>query len=417
MKKTHLAAAITTALVSCASISAQAGFFEDSKGSLTLRNFYFDRDFREGSGVSTGQAWVQGFILRMDSGYTEGPVGFGLSLVGNAGFKLDSGPGRVGSSLLPVSATDREPEDSYGELGVTGRMKIGETELQAGTVTPILPVILPVPSRLFSPTFRGSYLRSKDIDNLTLHLGHVDRMNVRDSTNYEPLRVNGPFGRYNEAAESNAFSFGGLDYQWTPELTTSYFHATMKEIYQQDYLGAIYTLPIGEGKLKTDIRLFDSREDGDARAGKVDNQSAGVMLTWMQGAHKLGGGYMQQSGDTAQPFIHRIDVHVHSEGALTSDFVNPHEKTWQLRYDYDFAGVGVPGLTGMLRYIDGSDIELPWLAGKGWEKERDIELAYAVQSGPVKGMRLSLRHAINSNNYLRDITETRVNIDYTLALW
>lgn len=165
MHKNSLAAAIALAMLPCVPALA-GGFVDDSKASLTLRNFYFDRDFRSGSGVSQAQAWAQGFILRMDSGYSEGPVGFGLNLTGTAGFKLDSGPGRVGSSLLPVDPQTREPADNYAELGLTAKARMAASELQVGTLSPLLPVILPVPSRLFAPTFRGGYLRSQDIDRL-----------------------------------------------------------------------------------------------------------------------------------------------------------------------------------------------------------------------------------------------------------
>jgi len=411
------------ALIASAILGAQAGlvqaagFVEDSKGTLTLRNFYFDRDFRDGRGVSQAQAWAQGFILRMDSGYTEGPVGFGLNLLGTAGFKLDSGPGRVGTSLLPVDPQTKEPADNYSELGLTFKAKVSASELQVGTLSPILPVILPVQTRLFAPTFRGGYLRSQDIDKLTLHAGHIDRMNMRDSTNYQPLRVNGPFGRFNETAESNSFDFVGGDYRWSDSLTTSYFHAELDEIYKQDYFGLIHYLALDGAKLKSDLRYFNSREDGAARAGEVDNQNVGLMLTYLRGGHSLGVGYMQQMGATAMPYLHRIDVHVHSEGAMTSEFVNPDERTWQARYDYDFAALGAPGLRGMLRYIHGDNIELPGVNHRASEIERDVELAYVVQSGPLKNLGLRWRYASNRNDYFRDIDETRVNIDYTLALW
>ncbi len=416
MHKNSLAAAIALAMLPCVPALA-GGFVDDSKASLTLRNFYFDRDFRSGSGVSQAQAWAQGFILRMDSGYSDGPVGFGLNLTGTAGFKLDSGPGRVGSSLLPVDPQTREPADNYAELGLTAKARMAASELQVGTLSPLLPVILPVPSRLFAPTFRGGYLRSQDIDRLTLHAGHIDRMNMRDSTNYQPLRVNGPFGRFNEAAESNSFAFAGGDYRWSDSLTTSYFYAQLDEIYQQHYFGLTHFQPLGGGKLKSDLRYFNSGEDGAARAGVVDNQSLGLMLSWLRGSHTLGAGYMQQSGASAQPFLHRVDVHVHSEGALTSDFVNPDERTWQARYDYDFTALGVPGLRGMLRYLHGDNIELPGVAQRASEIERDVELAYAVQSGPLKNLSLRWRYASNRNDYFRDIDETRVNLDYTVSLW
>ncbi|HBP2721284.1 TPA: OprD family porin, partial [Pseudomonas aeruginosa] len=51
---------------------AQADLVEDSHASLELRNFYFNRDFRqEGASQSKAEEWAQGFLLRYESGYTE----------------------------------------------------------------------------------------------------------------------------------------------------------------------------------------------------------------------------------------------------------------------------------------------------------------------------------------------------------
>ncbi len=51
----------------------------------------------------------------------------------------------------------------------------------------------------------------------------------------------------------------------------------------------------------------------------------------------------------------------HQRGTLANDsynssYDNAQEKSWQLRHDYNFAAVGVPGLTLMNRYISGSNV-------------------------------------------------------------
>ena len=77
---------------------ALADFFADSKAGLLIRNYYYNRDFRQEGGSSTGQShadeWAQGFILNYESGFTEGALGFGIDAVGMWGIRLDSSPGR-----------------------------------------------------------------------------------------------------------------------------------------------------------------------------------------------------------------------------------------------------------------------------------------------------------------------------------
>lgn len=412
-KTRHLAGLLPLALTG----GAQADFFQDSHASLQLRNFYFDRDFTSGPGQSQAQEWAQGFILRMNSGFTEGAVGFALDAQGMTGFKLDSGAGRSGTGLLPLNTANGQPGDEYAELGLTAKARYGASELHIGTLQPMLPVILAVPSRLFPPTFRGTYLRSQEIDRLTLHAGHIERINLRNSTNTESMRISSPNRRFNSAAESNAFDFVGADYGFSERLTGSYYHARLSNLYQQHYAGLVHHLPLGGGKLKTDLRYFDSRKDGAAKAGNVDNRTYNAMFTYQRLGHSLGMGYMQLTGATALPYLAGTDVNVNTEGALTSEFVNPNERVWQLRYDYDFAALGVPGLRAMWRYIKGEQIQLPGTGDSAQERERGLELSYVVQSGRFSGLGLRVRQASNRNDFSREFDETRVNIDYTLALW
>src|SRR5690606_26167963 len=74
----------------------QAAFIEDTKAGLELRNFYMNRDFRHtpSGGKNKADEWAQGFLLRIESGYTEGTVGFGVDALGLLGVKLDSSPDR-----------------------------------------------------------------------------------------------------------------------------------------------------------------------------------------------------------------------------------------------------------------------------------------------------------------------------------
>jgi hypothetical protein len=83
--------------------SPTPAFFEDSKATVELRNFYMNHDFRQdGASQSKRDEWAQGFLLNYQSGFTEGPIGFGVDALGLLGLKLDSGPDRQGTGLLPV---------------------------------------------------------------------------------------------------------------------------------------------------------------------------------------------------------------------------------------------------------------------------------------------------------------------------
>jgi len=407
-------------LTACSIISSalQANdFISDSSAKLALRNFYYDRDYRDGSGQSQAQEWAQGIIFNYTSGFTEGPIGFGLNAVGMLGLKLDSGPGRTGTGILAYNTSSHEVEDDYSKFGLAAKARYSKTELQIGTLQPLMPVLLATTMRLFPPLLRGSYLTSKEVDGLTLHVAHLDRIKYRDSTDYEPMAIASPNRRFKAGATSNDLNIIGFDYNWSKTLTTRYYHATLSDLYQQDYLDFVHYLDLGHSRIKSDVRYFNSRGDGSRKAGAVDNQTLSSMFTWLTGGHSLGFGYMQLNGSTALPYVSGTSVNVNTEGALVSEFVNPNERVMQVRYDYDFAALGVPGLRGMWRYIKGDHIKLPNDTFGNSERERGVELSYVIQSGALKDVVFRVRQADYDSDFARNVGELRVNIDYNIAIW
>ncbi|MNC72202.1 Porin-like protein NicP precursor [compost metagenome] len=86
----------------------------------------------------------------------------------------------------------------------------------------------------------------------------------------------------------------------------------------------------------------------------------------------------------------------------------------QARYDIDFAGLGVPGLTAFARYVHGEDFEVKGQPGKEWE--RNIDVSYVIQSGPLKNLALRLRNVEIQGDATGRRDENRAIISYTFAL-
>ena len=107
--------------------AAESGFLAGFSATLQARNYYFSRDFSDirGPEQSRAEEWAQGFILNVRSGYTAGPVGFGLDAIGTLGIKLDSSPDRVNTGLLPVQEDGRAADD-YSRLGVAVKMRLSK---------------------------------------------------------------------------------------------------------------------------------------------------------------------------------------------------------------------------------------------------------------------------------------------------
>jgi feruloyl esterase len=401
------------------SAPASAELLDDSKAALDARNFYMNRDFRQsGAKQAKAEEWAQGFMLRFESGYTEGPIGVGFDAIGLLGIKLDSSPDRVGTGILK---SDREApkraQDEYGEVGLTAKLRASNSTLKLGTLQPVLPALMRNDSRLLPQTFRGAWLSSNEIEGLSLDLGRIDRVNLRDSSDNEEMTVFNA-GKRNivlgSAKTSDEFLFAGGRYQWTPELSTSYYYGGLDGIYKQHLVNLVHQLPLAEGQsFKSDIRYARSSDDGGSN---VDNDAYGALFTYRLGGNGFTAGYQQLSGDTGFAYVSGADNALVNLVQI-NDFGNQDEHSWQLRYDFDFAALGVPGLTFMTRYLSGDNVDrgAGLSEGKTWERNTDI--AYVVQSGPLKNLGFKWRNATTRSNIGSDLDENRVIVSYSLPLW
>ena len=409
------AIASALALAGVAPIS-QAAFFEDSTATFETRNMYFNRDFRDGTSAqqSKRDEWAQGFIVNFESGYTDGTVGFGLDALGMLGIKLDSSPDRTDTGLLPTH-DDGKAADEYSKLGLTGKVKVSQSELKIGTLIPELPTLQPNDGRILPQTFEGGLLTSKEIKGLTFTGGRLDKAKDRNDTNWEDLALNNKNGRFGGSFSADNLDLAGLDYQFTDRLTGSYHFAQLDDIYRQHFIGLLATQPWGPGTFGADLRLAVSDDAGAAKAGNIDNTTVNGMLSYALGGHKVSAAWQQLSGDSAFPYIDGADPYLVNFVQI-NDFANADERSWQARYDYNFAALGVPGLTFMTRYISGDNVSRA-AGGEGKEWERDTEMKYVVQSGPLKNVAVRLRNATFRSNFARDADEVRLLVSYSVALW
>ncbi len=434
---------LAVALGVVAQQASAAGFVEDSKATLGLRNFYINQDTRNAD-ANTQEEWGQGFQFNYTSGFTDGTVGFGVDALGLLGVKLDSGRGRhgnpdsskYGGSVFPTDENGRAVDD-FSSLGLTGKVRISKTEARVGTLQPKLPVVTFNDGRLLPQTFEGGQITSAEIDNLTLIGGQLEHAKGRNSSNNEGLSIGGA-NNAETGQFSNKFYYGGGDYKVGKDLLAQYYYGNLEDFYQQHFLGLIHSWAIGPGALKTDLRYFRSDSDGkngsaagraegyrssgywkagDADRGEVDNATWSALFTYSLAGHALSAGYQQVEGDSNFPFLNQGDG---ATAYLITDrqigkFISAGERTWLAEYTYDFAGFGVPGLKATVTYLSGDNIDSANGEKKEWE--RDIRLDYVLQEGAFKGLGVSWRNAtLRGNTSTADQDENRLILSYSLPI-
>jgi hypothetical protein len=419
-------ASLMLATLCCASHSAvHAGFLDDGKGSLELRNFYFDRDFHGDSATqSRRDEWAQGFMLKLQSGFTPGPVGFGLDAVGMLGIKLDSSPDRSGTGLLPRGA-DKRAVDEYSKVVGTIKAKFSQTEGRVGGLSPLLPLLASNYSRLFPQWFNGAQVVSKDLDNFTFTFLEVDSTKLRDSTDFEDLTAMAQQGAYSTTVTSDRLYYAGVDYQPLKNLTLSLHTSQLEDLFQRNFAGFKYKAGVGPGEAFTEWRYFSAKDQGRDLLGKVDNRTLSTNFGYSIKGHTFSGGYQKVSGDTAYAYMGGTDTYLFSEQQI-STFALANERVWMTRYDYDFAALGVPGLTFNVRYVKGDQVDPANISSvkaralrasgeEGEEWERTTDLSYVVQSGTFKNVSLRWRNATMRSNFADAADENRIIVGYTFA--
>jgi hypothetical protein len=389
-----------------------AGFLEDASANLNLRNFYINRNFTNPA-YPQGKAeeWTQNFILDARSGFTQGPVGFGVDALGLLSVKLDGGKGTGGTQLLPIGS-DGRPADDFGRLAVAGKMKVSKTEVKVGEWMPVLPILRSDDGRSLPQTFQGGQVTSQELAGLSLYGGQFRQNSPRNDASMEDMFMQGK-----TAFTSDRFNFVGGEYSFNDKRTMiGVWNAQLKDIYQQQYLQIVHSQPLGDWTLGANLGYFWGSEDGSARAGDLDNRTASALLSAKYGGSTFYVGLQKLTGDDAWMRVNGTSGGTLANDSYNSSYDSAREKSWQLRHDYNFVALGVPGLTLMNRYISGDNIHTGTVTdGKEWGRES--ELAYTVQSGPLKSFNVKWRNSSIRRDYsTNEFDENRLIISYPLSL-
>ncbi|MGJ7514815.1 OprD family porin [Pseudomonas baetica] len=439
-----VAAAASTQMATAAPfVSDQAeakGIVEDSSLNLLVRNYYFNRDNKDGS--NDQKDWTQGIWGNFSSGYTQGLIGVGVDAYGYLAIKLDGGDGTGGTGNMSRSDTPnanghREVNDSQGKAGGAVKFRVSKTELKVGDMQPSTsPVFAVGGSRILPQTATGIQLQSSEIKNLDLEAGHFYSGSSQDKN----ARDGGLFATYanfSAGEEANKIDYFGGKYGFTDNLSASLYGAKLEDIWNQYYANLNYTLPLTDSQsINFDGNIYNTQDTGDAKVGEISNTtfSLAAAYSFLQ-AHTITLAFQKVNGDT--PFDY-IGVGKNNRGGDSiflansiqySDFNGPNEKSAQVRYDLKMAEYGVPGLSFMTRYVKGWDIDgtntpagsaYAGMYGEdGKHNETNFEAKYVVQNGPAKDLSFRIRqawHFANSDQGEGDIKEFRLIVDYPLSV-
>lgn len=411
------------------------GFIEGSSLNLHFRNAYFNRN-NLNTGVRDNREWGQGFVARFESGYTPGTVGFGLDAHAMLGLKLDGGGGHAGTSILPSHFKNEDElgaaPHSFSTAGAAVKLKAFDTELKAGDLFLTNPVIAGGETRMLPQTFRGVSLTNTSVDGLLLEGGQVSFTKPYNQSGHR--RIDTYYGALQDNRDSDHLSWAGASWSGSENITTNLYAAELKDIWNQYYVDFDYTYMVNDlVSLNPGVHFYHTQDTGQALLGDIDNNTFSLHFTVNAGYHSITAAYQRVNGDTPFDYINLGDSVYLDNSRMYSDFNAPNERSWKLQYDYDFAGIGIAGLSSSLSYSRGEadltkadqnrtyyDYYNP--AGKhATHWERDLDVKYVFQEGNLKDLSVLLRYASHRANQAyaseQDNDEIRLIVDYPLNVF
>lgn len=287
--------------------------------------------------------------------------------------------------------------------------------LKVGDQFTALPVFATDDSRLLPEIAQGALLTSNEIKGLTVHAGRFTSLTAQEETNRDSFRL------------KEADVFGGT-YAFTDSLSTSLYYSKVEDYWRKYYANVNWALPISDKQgLVFDFNIYDTKSDGRGlvRADKdgttkLDNRAFSLSGAYNIGAHTFTLAYQRVTGDGQYGYgVDGGGTVFLANSIARSDFNAEDEKSWQARYDLNFAEFGIPGLTFMTRYARGTGANTD-VTNNGKEWERDIDIKYVLQEGPAKDLSLRVRQATyrSSDNVYGSpsLDELRLIVEYPLSI-
>ena len=427
-QKLTLAVLVNAALISSAYASGQSeakGFVEGASASVLLRNGFIQRDKKDG--VHDTNSWLQSVMLNLESGFTQGPVGFAAGVVGDFSFKLGDNY-HAGNSMIALKndgqkdANGRvDPYDQWTRGGGYVKARASNTTLTYGTQILDLPVLASMTTRNVPEYFEGTLITSHEIKNLEVVAGKFTK-------NQLPEHI---------ASDQNHLDRAyvwGAKYQFNDQLKAAYYGADLKDKLERHYANVNYKQSLtNKDSLTYDFSGYHTKFEpgttysatGPANEDKKNNIWA-VSATYNTGPHTGMLAYQQNTGNVGYDYGQNGDggQSIYLPNSYLSDFIGNHEKSVQLQYTYDFADLAVPGLSWTTAYVYGWDIRVNNLTDDAKEREFFNQVSYKVQTGPAKDLNIRVRNSIyrasdeyQTNAYIGDTNEWRIFVDFPIKFF
>ncbi len=384
-------------------VADAAPFWRDSRLYFRPRSYYFDRQ-RENSSDSVAAAYG-----------------------GWAAFRSGALFDRVrANATLFTTQRAYGPDDKEGTLllgeGQEGFWVLGEANLAVDLSDRFsaklyrqsfnLPYLNRNDSRMVPNTFEAYTLGGGRENSWDFLASHVTQMKLRDSDDFVSLTEAAGFDDVDEPLSVAAASFD-LGDNFTVGATYQYSWEFMQTIYGE--ANAVFDLGSDIG-LRLGAQYTGQESVGDEVGGDFDTSVYGGKLA-----------LSFRNALLTAAFTSTDDARIRNPyggypgylSLMIQSFNRAKEDGWLIGFSYDFAALGVPGLSGFVNYAEGDTPDGGRFASPD-QREFDITVDYRFQSRWLRGLWVRARAAMLDQDDdvagANDVDDYRIILNYEFSM-
>jgi hypothetical protein len=268
-------------------------------------------------------------------------------------------------------------------------------------------------SRMVPNTFEAYTLVKSPLNNVPFLLSHVRQMKRRERDDFISMSEAAGFTGTDEP-----LSVAAIRYDFTDDINIG---ATSQ--YAWEFMNTFYTEFNGLWRFEDDwaVRVggqyTDQRSVGDEIGGDFDTFVFGgkVAASYKSATLTLAFSSTDDGAGIRNPY----GGYPGYLSLMIKSFNRADEDAWLVGASYDFARIGVPGLSSFVNYAEGNTPDSGSNASPD-QQELDITVDYRFQSGLLKGLWLRTRAAfVDQDNDVAgasDVDDIRVILNYDLPI-
>ncbi len=381
-------------------------FFADTKFDARFRTYYLRQDRTD---ESLSEAWAMGGSLYFRTGWLEEI--FQAEVEGFTSQPIVAPDSKDGTFLLD------EGQDGYSVFGIAnGRLRYKDIHLVGGRLYLDLPYVNRQDNRMTPNTFESLVLEKPE-GELKFSTGYTWTIKLRNSDEFESFTE--ALGR----DQSRGLAHAGVVWDPSEDLHLGAIVDVVPDLFARFYTELGFRYDVGDGfklpldglKLRLDGQFTVVRDIGDKLGGELieDTWNLGIRAsTSYEGAvFRLGGSF---TGSNAGIF--RLYGSSPSYVDLMQrNFTAAGEKALLASVSYDFANLGVKGLSAIVNFVAAFDGEFEDRSGPA--QEIDLTFDYKIRSGLLKSFWLRLRGSwLAEDGARQDGTDFRVILRYNFPV-